>query len=507
MNILLITTDQQRADSLGVEGSPLGATPRLDALAAEGTRFAAARTQNPFCQPARATILTGTYPSTHGVTFNGVDLPFDAADRSFATLLARDAGHRTAFFGKAHFATTYPYFPTGRIESVEGSARVDPEWHGPYFGFEHCELMMFGHNLRIADLMGRWNWTYGPPPFGLHYAQYLFRDGFDAGAERLRLMQPEAAGGTWDYLQTWRNALAEEDHPTTWVADRACEWLRNVDGEFCAWVSFTDPHHPMDPPAPWSDRYTPEDVLEVLPTVHENEHDDSPPMHKFLSKGMRGRPLEWANPGGANYSREELATMTAGYYGMVAQLDHNIGRVLDVLTERGIADDTLVIATTDHGEFLGEHQMIFKGPFGYDSLLRVPLIVRGPGVAAGVVVKDPVGTIDLAPTMLEAAGLPVPEWVEGRSLHDQPREWVLTEDDFAVQVRIPLRTITTRRYKLHRYLDAEFGELYDLQEDPGEIVNRWDDDAYASTKSELMTLLNDVMNHEVRKEPSVGLVA
>jgi arylsulfatase A-like enzyme len=226
-----------------------------------------------------------------------------------------------------------------------------------------------------------------------------------------------------------------------------------------------------------------------------------------LSKGMRGRPLEWANPGGANYSREELATMTAGYYGMVAQLDHNIGRVLDVLTERGIADDTLVIATTDHGEFLGEHQMIFKGPFGYDSLLRVPLIVRGPGVAAGVVVKDPVGTIDLAPTMLEAAGVPVPEWVEGRSLHDQPREWVLTEDDFAVQVRIPLRTITTRRYKLHRYLDAEFGELYDLQEDPGEIVNRWDDDAYASTKSELMTLLNDVMNHEVRKEPSVGLVA
>src|SRR5262245_32086217 len=124
MNVLLITTDQQRADTLGCAGNPLSATPRLDALAAAGTRYSAARTQNPLCQPARATILTGTYPSTHGVTCNGVDLPADAEARSIATLL-RDAGFRTAFFGKTHFATTYPYFPTGRVESVEGSARVD----------------------------------------------------------------------------------------------------------------------------------------------------------------------------------------------------------------------------------------------------------------------------------------------------------------------------------------------------------------------------------------------
>ncbi|MDQ1381935.1 MAG: hypothetical protein QOJ71_2654, partial [Actinomycetota bacterium] len=229
MNVLLITTDQQRADTLGVEGSPLGATPRLDAFAAQGTRFAGARTQNPLCQPARATILTGTYPSTHGVTCNGVDLPADAEERSIATLLGR-AGYRTAIIGKAHFATAFPFFPTGRIESVEGSARVDPDWNGPYFGFEHAELVMFGHNLRIADLMGRWNWIYGPPPFGLHYARYLFRDGFERGVERLRLMQPEAVGAKWDHTQTWRNALPEEDHPTTWVAERAVDWLQNVDG-------------------------------------------------------------------------------------------------------------------------------------------------------------------------------------------------------------------------------------------------------------------------------------
>ncbi|GIU90452.1 MAG: hypothetical protein KatS3mg010_1551 [Acidimicrobiia bacterium] len=317
MNVLLITTDQQRADTLGCAGNPLDATPRVDALAREGTRYTAARTQNPLCQPARATILTGTYPSTHGVTCNGVDLPADGVDRSLATLLGA-AGYRTAIIGKAHFATTFPYYPTGKVESVEGSARVRDDWYGPYAGFDHAELILFGHNLRIADLMGHWSWAFGPPPFGLHYARFLFRDGAEKGYERLRLMQPEAAGVEWDHTQTWANALPEEDHPTTWIADRAIEWLRAVDEPFFAWVSFTDPHHPMDPPAPWSSRYDPADVLEVLPEIHPDEHATKPPIHSTLASGLRGRALEWANPGGATLTREELAKMTAGYYAMVA---------------------------------------------------------------------------------------------------------------------------------------------------------------------------------------------
>jgi arylsulfatase A-like enzyme len=122
-------------------------------------------------------------------------------------------------------------------------------------------------------------------------------------------------------------------------------------------------------------------------------------------------------------------------------------------------------------------------------------------------VDDPVGTIDLAPTMLRAAGVDVPSWMEGRALDGTPREHVLTENDFNIMVSLPMRTITTTRYKLHHYLEAPWGELYDLQEDPGEIVNRYDDPAYASVRSELTDLLKDVMNHEVRKEPVVGLVA
>jgi arylsulfatase A-like enzyme len=264
MNVLLITTDQQRADTLGVEGSPLGATPRLDAFAAEGTRFAAARTQNPLCQPARATILTGTYPSTHGVTCNGIDLPGDAAGRSVASLLGA-AGYRTALFGKAHFATTFPFQPTGKVESVEGSARVDEVWHGPYFGFEHVELALFGHNLRIADLMGRWNWSFGPPPFGLHYARYLFRDGPERGYERIEQMQPEASGAVWDHRQSWHNALPEEDHLTTWVADRVRVAGHRRRAVLRLGELYRSRTIPMDPPRRGPIAARPPSVLEVLP--------------------------------------------------------------------------------------------------------------------------------------------------------------------------------------------------------------------------------------------------
>ena len=509
MNVLLITTDQHRADTLGSYGNPICQTPNLDRLADEGTRFTACRTQAPFCQPARATILTGQYPSTHGVTFNGIDLPADAVDQSIATRFG-EAGYNTGYFGKAHFASTYPYFPTGQLESVEGSALMDPTWTGPYFGFDFVQLLLFGHNMRIAPMMGRWNWCFGPAPFGLHYGQFLSRNGVEHASEMLRLMQPEAADAMWDHTQTWRNAMPEEEHPTTWVADTALDWIDQQAGRdepFFGWVSFTDPHHPMDPPGPWFDMYDGRDMTEVMPEKHPEEFDTKPPLHRFWSQGARGREFEWGNPGGATLTDAELARMMAAYYGMVSQLDHNIGRILDRLDERGLTEDTLVMMTVDHGELLGDHQMIFKGPMHYEGLLRVPLIVRGPGFEAGAVNDEPVGTIDLGPTMLEAAGLPLPDYLEGRPLLDGPREWNLTENDFDVVVRVPLRTITTRRYKLTRWLDSpDVGELYDLVDDPGEFVNRWDDPAFAEIRSDLLATLADETRPLARKLPSVGLV-
>ena len=223
--------------------------------------------------------------------------------------------------------------------------------------------------------------------------------------------------------------------------------------------------------------------------------------------------MEWANPGGATLTRHELASMTAGYYGMVSQLDHAIGRILRAVDERGKSDTTLVIVTTDHGELLGDHQMVFKGPLHYEGLLRLPMIVRGPGVHAGAVVDDPVGTIDLAPTAMVAAGLPVSEHMEGRALFDdgtgsRAREYVLTENDHQMVFRLSLRTITTDRYKLTWYRELDdVGELYDLYDDPGELVNRWSDPAFAALRSELLSELRDKMNSEVVSGPMVGVVA
>ncbi len=119
-------------------------------------------------------------------------------------------------------------------------------------------LILFGHNLRTSPLMGNWNWCFGPAPFGLHYGRYLYRDGVERGNARVAAMQPEAAGAVWDETQTWRSEIAEEDHPTTWTADVAIDWLRARaagDEPFFGWVSFADPHHPMDPPARWFDMY------------------------------------------------------------------------------------------------------------------------------------------------------------------------------------------------------------------------------------------------------------
>ncbi len=510
MNVLLITTDQQRADTIGAYGCRLQATPHLDRLAAAGVRFDACRTQNPYCQPSRATILTGRYPSSHGVHSNGVDFPQAEVATTVSAMLGA-AGWTTAFRGKAHFASTYPKVPTGALESVEGSTAVAEGWRGPYMGFDDVELVLFGHHIDPDCRNAPAHW--GPPPRGLHYARFLFRDGDAAGMRRLRLMREDAALRPAPAPETWASALPEEDHPTTWVADRTVAFLNDVDRTrpwFC-WASFTDPHHPMDPPAPWCDRYAAADV--PLPEHRPGELDGKPPFHRLWTQGLPP-PMTWANPGGARLTDRELAAMIAGYYGMVAQLDAAIGRVLAALDGSGQAEDTLVLVTTDHGELLGDHQMLFKGPLHYDGLLRVPLIVRGPRVAAGSVAREPVGLIDLVPTILEAASVPVPATVEGRSLapylagRGDGRTWVLTENDHEMGMRLYLRTVTTDRYVLTRYeSSAEIGELYDRAVDPGEFENRWDDPAYAGVRRELSALLSEIVNPNPRRLSSTGSLA
>lgn len=489
-NILLITSDQQRADCFGFE-NPHIRTPHLDALARRGTRFSACITPNLVCQPSRASILTGLLPLTHGVWDNGVDLDPALGEQGFAGTLAR-AGYDTAFIGKAHFSTKATFAPTGTPECRASGARFGGAWRGPYMGFGHVELAVLGHYDNPCPLEH--------PPVG-RYERWLLAHAPDGEAERLyreALVPPVGAA------QTWHSALPAAWHSSTWIAERAIRWLaeRRPDAPFCAWVSFPDPHQPFDCPAPWSFQYDPREV--PLPEHRVNDAASRPWWHKAT---LEGTP-QLADPAmrvlRAKVSRipeqsdAQLAAMTANYYGMISQIDHNVGRLLDALEAQGLAGDTLVIFTTDHGEMLGHHGYYLKGPWPFEDLLRVGLVAAGPGVAAGRVVAAPVSTLDLAATFYECAGAAAPYALQGKSLvallagREETREAAWSEWHVHASrcgVALKLRTVRTRSHKCTVELLSGAGELYNLVDDPQEMRNLYDDPGCAALRRAMADLI------------------
>jgi arylsulfatase A-like enzyme len=489
-NILLITSDQQRADCYGFE-NPLIKTPHIDRIAREGTRFAACITPNLVCQPSRASILTGLLPLTHGVWDNGVDLDPIVGGRGFAGMLAA-SGYRTAFIGKAHFATKSTFAPTGTPECNKSQAKYGPDWYGPYMGFQHVELCALGHLHRTRPLE--------QPPVG-HYERWLSSRGKDA--EGIELWKTDL-GPDVGAAQTWYSALPAAWHNSTWIADRTIDLLarRKLDKPFCVWASFPDPHHAFDCPEPWSRMYDPKSV--TLPRHRERDLERRPWWHKAV---LEGKP-QLSDPTMYKFraegsrvpdqSDEQLAHMTANYYGMISQIDHNVGRMLEALEQYGLTQDTLVVYTTDHGELLGNHGLYLKHPIPYEDLLRIGMVVRGPGVGAGQVVRDPVSTLDLAATFHDYSGVAPARQLQSRSLRPLLEnrgerrdvaysEWHVHPSRCGVAVK--LRTVRTRTHKCTFELESGAGELYDLVNDPEEMVNRFDDPACAAVRKELHDMM------------------
>lgn len=486
-NILLISADQQRADCFGFEGRKVK-TPHLDALAAQSTRFSACITPCVVCQPARASILTGQLCRTHGVHDNGIDLDPEIGAKGFAGTLAAD-GYNTAYFGKAHFSTYHTFAPTGSPECLRSSAAYASDWFGPYMGFDHVELMLVGHNWFPPE----------KPPAGQHYERWFHADG--QGDEKNRLYA-ENGGDTKGAAQTWHSQLPPAWHNSTWTADRAIDWLKHGRGDdpFCAWVSFPDPHHPFDAPEPWSRLHDPAEV--DLPAHRTRSFEGRPWWHEAVLTKEPAGPKENAEVR-KQYSRipeqtdEQLREIIANTYGQIALIDHNVGRLLIALEEAGLAENTYVIYVSDHGDWLGDHGLILKGPMHYEGLLRVPMIVRGPGVPEGRVVDDPVSTLDLAATFCEWGGarphLPqhgaslVP-LLQGEGTRDfAMNEWQLLPT--RAGVALSLRTVRTRTHKLTVDLISGAGELYDLVADPHELTNLFDDPPSAEVRAELEAYL------------------
>ncbi|MEM8591354.1 MAG: sulfatase-like hydrolase/transferase [Pseudomonadota bacterium] len=487
-NILLISSDQHRADCMGHAGRRVK-TPNLDALAARGTRFTNCITPTVICQPARASILTGQLCRTHGVHDNGIDLDPAIGERGFAGTLAR-AGYNTSYFGKAHFSTYHTHAPTGSPECITSSADYPADWNGPYMGFNHVELMLIGHN---------W-WAPPEPPQGHHYERFYHADG--QGAARNKALWTNG-GDTKGAAQTWHSQLPERWHNTTWTADRAINWLENYDGDqpFCTWVSFPDPHHPFDCPEPWSRLHDPADI--DLPEHRKRSFEGRPWWHEKVLTAEPTGSKEAAETRKA-FSRippqtgDQLREIIANTYGQIAFIDHNIGRILAALAASGRAENTIVIYISDHGDWLGDHGLILKGPMHYEGLLRVPMIFAGPGISAGAVVDEPVSTLDLGDTFADYAdtqpGLPqhgttLRHLAEG---HTAPRQFALNEWELLptrAGVALSLRTVRTKSLKLTVDLKSGAGEMYDLAADPHELTNVFDAPAYAERRQELESYL------------------
>ena len=488
-NILLITSDQQHWRTLGCV-NPTIRTPNLDRLASQGVRLTRAYCPNPTCTPTRASIITGKYPSQHGAWSLGTKLQ-ESEHTVGEDLLA--AGYRTALVGKAHFQPLKgtEEFPSWEAYPVLQDLDFWSGFDGPFYGFETVRLAR-----NHAD----------EAHVGQHYALWMEENGCANWRDYFRPPTGTNPG------QKHRWGIPEHYHYDAWIAAETDRLMGEYTGRgdpFFLWASFFDPHPPYLAPEPWDIMYDPAEV--TVPQAVPGEHDVNPPHHR-LTQTERPDFSAWRESGFGLHGfhshlhrREDLAANIAVYYGMVSLMDKYIGTILGRLEALGLADSTLVVFTTDHGHLFGQHGLTAKGAFHYEDLVRLPFLVRWPGrIPAGGQSEALLSLVDLAPTFLAAAGIEAPHSMVGEN---QVPVWCgkaeAVRDHVVVENRhepftIHVKTYIDSRYKLTVYYRQEYGELFDLEADPGEVNNLWSDPAAAELKHGLIRKLLDA---EMGKEP------
>ncbi|MGH6771432.1 MAG: sulfatase family protein [Xanthobacteraceae bacterium] len=523
-NILFFITDQLRADHLGCYGNRTIRTPAIDSIAKRGTAFDNFYVASPVCQPNRATLATGRMPSLHGVRSNGISLSLAA--NTFIELL-RVNGWRTALIGKSHLQNFgglppalkkkepppgYSTPPTG-FDEAEKEDRGDPiydqenaktfaadpkhDLRRPYYGFEHVELCS-NHAVRVHG----------------HYTQWLRERRPDGDT----LRGPENAL-PHDYVlpQAWRTRLPAELYPTSYVVERTIAWLedyaqRKNGAPFFVQCSFPDPHHPFTPPGRYWDMYKPADV--GLPdTFHIGNHPQPPhvaALHAARDDGTRVADSQPAFAVNERETREAIALT----YGMIAMIDDGVAKVLKRLDDLGLAKDTVVVFTSDHGDLMGDHQLMLKGAFAYRGLIRVPFIWAEPDNANASTRSDALfGTLDIAATMLDRAKIAPYNGIQGKSAlpaigsgDDAGHDGILIEYGsqrglVGISGEMTMRTLVDRRWRITYYRGVPWGEFYDLESDPLEMHNLWNDPASAKAKAEVTERLLHKMLELAERSP------
>lgn len=477
-NILLITSDQQHWNTIGAF-NPEIRTPNLDRLVREGTTFGRAYCPSPVCTPSRSSVITGKYPSQHGAWTLGTKL---LEDRHTVGEDFQANGYGTALIGKAHFQ---PLKGTDEYPSLEAYPILQDldfwaSFNGPFYGFDHVELAR--NHTNEAHV-------------GQHYVNWLEEKG--CANWRDYFLPPT---GTMDPSVTHKWAIPEQYHYNTWIAERTnarLEHYREQEQPFFLWSSFFDPHPDYLAPEPWDTAYDPESL--TIPGAVSGEHDSNPPHFRMTQESDPDFSHLWETGHEIHGYRSHLIPegerkrLVATYYGMISLMDKYIGHILNKLDELGLSDNTIVVFTTDHGHFFGQHGLQYKGGFHYEDLIKLPFLVRYPGkVAAGVQNPAIQSLVDLAPTFLSLCGIPIPPAMTGV---DQSEVWLglrpEARDHALCEFRhepttIHQKTYVDARYKLTVYYRQTYGDLFDLREDPGELNNLWDDPGSAGLKTELL---------------------
>jgi arylsulfatase A-like enzyme len=486
MNVLFIMADQLRCDHLGCAGHPYLATPNIDALAQRGVRFANAFANSGVCGPSRMSFYTGRYPISHGATWNRV--PLSVGEVTLGEML-RGAGLSLALAGKTHVMPDHGGLQ--RLQLDGGSELGALLQRG---GFEEIDRYD-GHHAPGAES--------GYPAFLREHGY----DGDDPWSEHV--ISGVDAGGRvvsgWHMRHVHLPARVREAHSeTAYMTDQAIAYVQRMGSR--PWVlhlSYVKPHWPYMAPAPYHAMYRADQCLPVQ--RRDSELRDA---HPVLAAYRQQEEC-------VSFQRDDcIRTVRPAYQGLIAQLDHHLGRLFDRMDASGVLDDTLIVFTADHGDFLGDHWLGEKELF-YDTVQKLPLIVADPRAAAdatrGTVEHRFVESVDLVPTLLDALGIEIPaQRIEGTSLEPllhgravpQWRDFTYSELDYSFRhARLALGknvnecrafSLRTTRWRYVYWL-GEPEQLFDLETDPQEYDDLGRDDSTAALRAQLRERLLDFL--------------
>jgi len=501
-SFVLFITDQHRADFLGCYGHPVLKTPNIDRMAASGTVFDRFYVASPVCMPNRASLMTCRMPANHGVRYNGI--PLAERNVTFVDLL-RDAGYKTALVGKSHLRTFTGVPPTQnipparrgyyrangplaeavrhdlmdpiyRVEEPDFWAGPQPRVPTPFYGFDHVDLVT-GHGDHIGGDYTAWLLERAPDAAQLIGADNQLPHSFTC---------PQAV----------RTAVPEELYSTRYIAERAVDFInaqKDNDQPFFLMVSWPDPHHPFNPPGRYWDMYDPDDM--PVPEAFQRNNWTPPPHVTGVLKRRNDGKANLQGMNAIGCSAREAQEAQALTCGMITMIDDAVGDVQSALSNACLQEDTVTIFTSDHGDHLGDHRLLFKGAEQYEQITRVPFIWSDPQAnAAGR--TDQIGqTQDIGTTVMERARIE-PAWgMQGQDLFgskQRPAAFIqYAHQNKMDELGVPpqIHSVRDHRYRLSVLHGMDWGELYDLQQDPGEFHNLWSDPASSGPKQRLLELL------------------